>query len=291
MSERLSLAAAGMLHLLLAVWLLAVAMPMEEPPPRPAPAAAVELLMVDPELAPSEDRPAEALVPLGAESGDVSPAPAPSYLPSSPPEPITPAIPSNIPTPSQTSQPVTEVAPVTVAPQAIAAPAVESALKPPSPPSPPVVRRRTFDADRLSSMLDRANPVRKKPALKSGELSSLLEKSLPKGSARLNSFQAASLEASIRAQITPCWNLPTAPDGAGNVVVLLKIQLRTDGSLLSIPDVLSVKGVTASTAAYGRAMASSVRRAVSLCSPLKLPAEHYESWREIELNFDPSQIL
>lgn len=276
MSDRLSFTVAGLLHALLGLWLLAIVVPPKvELAPRPAPAVTVDLLMLETNVAELEDLPPVPPVTPVVDAGEPLPAP------------IAPAPASTAPITAP--KPVVETPPVQVAAQTIAPAAVEPTPQPQL--QPPPAKRRTFDANDLSTMLERANPVRKRPSLKVGELSSLLDKSLPQGAARLNSFQLSSLIAIIRAQITPCWNVPTAPDGAGNIVVLLRIELRPDGSLIGIPEVLSVKGATAATAAYGRGMASSVRRAVSLCSPLKLPAEHYESWREVELNFDSLQIL
>ena len=39
-----------------------------------------------------------------------------------------------------------------------------------------------------------------------------------------------------------------------------------------------------------RAFAESAVRAVRACSPLKLPPESYQVWRNIIFNFDPSRM-
>jgi hypothetical protein len=37
--------------------------------------------------------------------------------------------------------------------------------------------------------------------------------------------------------------------------------------------------------------AESARRAVLRCAPYSLPAEKYDAWREVIINFDPRELL
>ena len=49
-------------------------------------------------------------------------------------------------------------------------------------------------------------------------------------------------------------------------------------------------GMTAANADYARAFAETARRAVLRCQPLKLPAELYDLWGSVEINFDPEEM-
>ncbi len=297
MIGRLSLAGAGLLHLLLLLGLLAVSMPKSAQMTITPPAISVELLVVAPETAQLLAQAAQEVPEQALEQPSLAAvAREPAALPPPPPAPVplpTPAA----PVADAVVQPPPVLPPPPVAVPVVAKSALAAVVAAPAPaPAPvaaPVVapKRPAFDPNSLSSLLDKASPARKRPAMNAAALSSLLDNAQPQGAARLNAFQAASLEAAIRAQITPCWNVPKAPDGAGKIVVLLGIVLSPAGALVGIPKILSVTGISSGTAAYGRALAGSVRRAVTLCAPLKLPAEHYQAWREIELNFDASQAV
>jgi hypothetical protein len=48
--------------------------------------------------------------------------------------------------------------------------------------------------------------------------------------------------------------------------------------------------MTAANADYARAFAETARRAVLRCQPLKLPAELYDLWGSVEINFDPEEM-
>lgn len=299
MIGRLSFAGASLLHLLLLFGLLAVSMPRSAELTITPQAVSVELLVLAPDTAQPEAQAAQEVPEQALEQPSLAAvAREPAALPPPSPAPVplpTPAAPvaDAVVQPPPVLPPPPVAVPV-VAKSALAAVVAAPAPAPaPAPVAAPVVapKRPAFDPNSLSSLLDKASPARKRPAMNAAALSSLLDNAQPQGAARLNAFQAASLEAAIRAQITPCWNVPKAPDGAGKIVVLLGIVLSPAGALVGIPKILSVTGISSGTAAYGRALAGSVRRAVTLCAPLKLPAEHYQAWREIELNFDASQAV
>jgi hypothetical protein len=95
----------------------------------------------------------------------------------------------------------------------------------------------------------------------------------------------------IRNQIAKCWNVPAGAKDAQDLVVTLHLQLQPTGELVS------VALADASQARYGsdsffRAAADSAMRAVRQCSPLKdLPAEKYDTWKDMELTFNPKDML
>jgi len=160
-----------------------------------------------------------------------------------------------------------------------------------------------LDAEALSSQLDKALPKSKSKAksLDMAALSKSVDAAVPKAGPRTakatatttvrgDPRAAAAIAAAIRAQVTPCWNLPVGAAQAGKVTALLHIDINRDGSIAGRPAVVSQTGVTAGNADYARAFAETARRAVLRCAPLKLPADQYDQWKAVEINFDPTSM-
>jgi hypothetical protein len=90
----------------------------------------------------------------------------------------------------------------------------------------------------------------------------------------------------IRHQIEQCWS---APAGARNIDVRMRISLKPDGSLLRPPEILDQDRMEDLSFL---ATAESARLAVQKCTPLKnLPPTKYERWQEITLTLNPRQLL
>ena len=95
----------------------------------------------------------------------------------------------------------------------------------------------------------------------------------------------------IRSQIARCWVPPFGGKDAYKLVVTLRQQLASDGSVLKV-DLTSESQARAGSDTFFRAAADSARRAVQECSPLKnLPPDKYATWRDIEMTFDPKEML
>jgi hypothetical protein len=91
----------------------------------------------------------------------------------------------------------------------------------------------------------------------------------------------------LRGQIQRYWNIiPGLADG-GDVRVTVKMKLDVSGNIIGQPDVSATGG---STATRGT-LASSAKRAVLRAQPYQLPAEKYDSWADVIVNFDPSQMF
>ncbi|MEE2694469.1 MAG: TonB C-terminal domain-containing protein [Pseudomonadota bacterium] len=94
---------------------------------------------------------------------------------------------------------------------------------------------------------------------------------------------------SIRQQIQKNWKLPAGARDAHNMRVTLKISLGRDGTVL---DVIIVDSVQTQTNTFFRAMAESAARAVYKTEKIRyLSPEKYHLWRDLRLNFDPSDMF
>jgi hypothetical protein len=232
----------------------------QQPTPSPEPRPSTDLTQTVPPLpVPPVETPAPPKV-------DVAPVLAPAPVSSAPPVLV------NSPPPMP--QPVRVVSP-SPGPAAVAAPAT------------PV---RRLDATALSRSLAVKTGDAPRSRLNSAAIGSVIGQAVPKGVAGLTVRQRANLVEMIRSQITPCWNPPESEDKSGHVSVLMRIRLDRAGGVLGTPAVSRVTGRTSANEAYANALSGSVRRAVLRCAPLKLPAELYDAWADVELNFDPKDV-
>jgi len=94
----------------------------------------------------------------------------------------------------------------------------------------------------------------------------------------------------IRSQFQRCWSVPAGAKDAQNLVVTLHITVNEDGSVTNVE--LSGDSSRYNSDSFFRAAADSAMRAVRECSPLKsLPTDKYGSWKDMELTFDPKDML
>ena len=95
----------------------------------------------------------------------------------------------------------------------------------------------------------------------------------------------------VKSQISKCWNMPAGAKDAENLTVKIRAQYNADGSLIKATIADESKRRYNSDTFY-RAAADSALRAVQLCTPLKnLPADKFSTWKNIEMNFDPRDML
>ena len=91
----------------------------------------------------------------------------------------------------------------------------------------------------------------------------------------------------LRAPLAQLWNPPAGASNPEELVVLLRIKLRPDGRLADGPMVLS----RGQSALYVAARDSAVR-AVFRGQPFDmLRPEHYDQWKDIEITFDPRDMI
>lgn len=94
----------------------------------------------------------------------------------------------------------------------------------------------------------------------------------------------------ISQQFMACWIVPDGAKDAANLRVVLRIELKQDGTVVSVD--LHEGQSRYNSDSYFRAAVDSAKRAVMKCSPLKrLPSGNYESWHIMDLGFDPKDML
>ena len=146
--------------------------------------------------------------------------------------------------------------------------------------------------------LARPRPTKpeRKPLLDTTAVQALLDKTPdlpeptpPKPLANLPPGERMSLSEidAFRAQIRACWSVPAGAKNAENLLVRVRVQLDPSGR----PIAKKIINRAQLTDSFFLSAAESVLRAIERCQPYKMPPEKYESWREMELNFDPSKML
>jgi hypothetical protein len=139
-----------------------------------------------------------------------------------------------------------------------------------------------FNADQVAALLDKRDPQRQ-----------IASADTPNSQANLGASNGAAAQLSqseidaLRGRISSCWSPPPGIDAASKIYVVLRVLFKPDASMSREP--VLVEG-TAS--ALGPALAESAKRALLLCQPFTmLKPEHYDQWKDIELKFDPHELL
>ena len=237
-----------------------------------------------------------------------SPAPpAPKKAsPKAPPKPpppkakkVVPAAKPPPPTPELTPKAAEKPAP---APETLKVAAIQLKEKPlpqKKPPPKPALKPEKPD-DFLSVLktvenLKKAAPQEEKKPTKtlSEEVADALKRHQVKPQqklARLGSSLTMSERDSVRRQIEPCWNVPAGARDAENLVVDIRLRLNADGTVIRAE---LVDGARAAGDTFFRAAAESALRAVlnPRCSPLRLPPNKYEEWKNMVLSFNPRDMF
>lgn len=269
--------------------------PKEEPklaevpkpePPLPEPPKPEPKVVEAPKPAPPEPEPPK----------PEPPKPEPVETPPPPPPPekmVALAVPEPAPTPkpkpAPPPKPVQKRSETRKVPKPKPKPKVQA--KPPP-------KTKDFDADRIAALLNKklkAAPQRQRPPEKKDEVRKRIEERVA-ARASQPAISAPQLTLSekdaIRAQIERCWIVPAGARDAESLVVEIRVFLNPDGSLLKPPEIVDGERMSEPGQEFFRAAAESARRAVQKCNPLRnLPIAKYQSWREIELTFNPREML
>jgi hypothetical protein len=109
----------------------------------------------------------------------------------------------------------------------------------------------------------------------------------PKRSALQERLAAQKLAALITAQISRCWSIPIGAKDVQGMSVDIRIRMNPDGTYATLPQIRNTARMATDTAF--RALAESAVRALRdpACTPLKLPYEDYNDWKDIIFAFTP----
>ncbi len=145
-------------------------------------------------------------------------------------------------------------------------------------------KEELFDTNEIAALIDKAKEEQAETQRKKDELTQSSVK---------NSFaQGLSLseEDALRAQIFGCWSVPLGLPYDKDLLVRIKLKLKPDGRILK-SEILDHARMNIPGQSFYKILAESALRAVRICQPLKVPPTGYERWKELQLNFDPTEML
>ena len=144
-------------------------------------------------------------------------------------------------------------------------------------------KKEIVDTNQIAALIDKAKEV-ESVKKKSDKITQ---------SSRKNSFATGltlSQEDALRAQIFGCWSVPLGLPYDEDLLVRIKLNLKKDGTIMK-SEILDHQRMNRPGQKFYKVLAESALRAVRLCQPLKVPPTGYDKWKEIQLNFNPTEML
>lgn len=251
----------------------AATMPESAPQPEPKP---VEQPTPEPPQAQPEPPAATATeaTPEPEPKQEVAPDPVEEAIAAAEPDPNAVQLPSEAPRPEAKPKPPQAQTAKAPEKKETQKPAREAANKPKS-------EDKEFDADEVAALLN------KEKASGGGAKRSTQTASLGGDRTTGGTKLTQSEMDALRGQVQRCWNIPAGAADAQNLRVSVQFKLDSSGALEGSPQIISGGG----SSGVERAAAEAARRAVSRCAPYTLPADKYDAWADVIVNFDPTEMF
>ena len=147
-----------------------------------------------------------------------------------------------------------------------------------------ILNEEIIDTNQIAALIDKAK-----------EESAEVEKNKNKltQSNIKNSFATGltlSEEDALRAQIFGCWTVPLGQPLDEDLLVRIKLEIKKDGNIIK-SEILDHERMNRPGQKFYKILAESALRAVRICQPLRVPQTGYEKWKNIQLNFNPTEML
>lgn len=148
--------------------------------------------------------------------------------------------------------------------------------KPPKPQPP------KFDPAQVAALLDKRDPQRH------AATGDVINRTASLGAPGANAPELSQSELdALRARLIQLWNPPIGIRNAGDMVIRVRVLLRPDGTLAGPPSVL-----TSGRGPMFESARDSAIRAIFRGQPFDmLRPQTYETWKDIEVTFDPRDML
>ena len=145
-------------------------------------------------------------------------------------------------------------------------------------------KNEIVDTNQIAALIDKAKEEEAVKQKKSNKITQSSQK---------NSFASGltlSEEDALRAQIFGCWSVPLGLPYDQDLLVRIKLQLKQDGTIMK-SEILDHERMNRPGQKFYKVLAESALRAVRLCQPLKVPPTGYDKWKDLQLNFNPTEML
>ena len=145
-------------------------------------------------------------------------------------------------------------------------------------------KKELVDTNQIAALIDKAKEVEAVKKIDDNKITQSTQK---------NSFASGltlSEEDALKAQIFGCWSVPLGLPYDQNLLVRIKLQLKKDGTIMK-SEILDHERMNRPGQKFYKVLAESALRAVRLCQPLKVPPTGYDKWKNLQLNFNPTEML
>jgi len=145
-------------------------------------------------------------------------------------------------------------------------------------------KKELFDPNQIAALIDKSKEKSSEILKKDNKLTQDQAKS------SIISGLTLSEEDALKAQIFGCWSIPLGLPYNKNLLVRIKLKLKSDGTVLT-SEILDHARMNKPGQGFYKVLAESALRAIRLCQPLKVPPTGYERWKDMQLNFDANEML
>jgi hypothetical protein len=90
----------------------------------------------------------------------------------------------------------------------------------------------------------------------------------------------------FKEQVRRCFKLPSGLAAGQQLQMVIRIALAPSGALARDPEMVAAK-----MSPLGPALRDSAVTAVRQCAPYKLPADKYQDWKVLDIDFSPDQMM
>ena len=145
-------------------------------------------------------------------------------------------------------------------------------------------KKELFDPNQIAALIDKSKEETAETTKK--------QKTLTQSSVKSSIISGLTLseEDALKAQIFGCWSIPLGLPYNKNLLVRIKLKLKSDGTILK-SEILDHARMNQPGQGFYKVLAESALRAIRLCQPLRVPPAGYEKWKEMQLNFDANDML
>ncbi len=145
-------------------------------------------------------------------------------------------------------------------------------------------KKKLFNPDQIAALIDKSKVETAETIRKSDKLTQSQDKNF------IASGLTLSEEDAIKAQIFGCWSIPLGLPYSENLLVRIKLKLKSDGTVIK-QEILDHVRMNIPGQDFYKVLAESALRAIRLCQPLRVPTTGYDRWKDLQLNFDLNKML
>ena len=145
-------------------------------------------------------------------------------------------------------------------------------------------KKELFDTNSVAALIDKSKEEMAETTIKNKKITQSEDESMNLSGLTLNEEDA------LKAQIFGCWSIPLGLPYNENLLVRIKLKLKPDGSVVK-SEILDHARMNKPGQGFYKVLAESALRAIQLCQPLRVPSTGHERWKEMQLNFDASEML